>query len=81
MRMLNKVKHGHTICLNFGDIFFLPLTGLVLEAETSIFSAIKENTRCYIFLNFWDLLLLPKCNIFYHQGLSQKEMFCETKIL
>ena len=44
----NNVKHAHVICLKSGDIFFSFLKMLLLEAEASICSTVKENLLlCY----------------------------------
>ena len=47
MRISNKLEHRHVICFKFGDIFFTSLIMLVLEWNTSICSAIKENPISY----------------------------------
>ena len=44
-----SVKHRYAILLKFGDIFLTSLTNLVMEAKSSICSAIKENLLLYRF--------------------------------
>ena len=41
--IFNNVKHRHTICLKFGDNFFISLTMLGLQAKASVCSTIKQN--------------------------------------
>ena len=43
MKILNKVKYRHVLCLKLGGRFFTSLTMLGYEAKASICSAIKEN--------------------------------------
>ena len=43
MRILNKLKHLHVICLKYGDKFFTSLIMLVPEGNASISSTIKGN--------------------------------------
>ena len=47
MKIFNKVKDRHTICLKFGDSFFTSLTMLGPEAKAGIFSTMKENLILY----------------------------------
>ena len=47
MKIFNKVKDCHTICLKFEDNFFTSLTMLGPEAKAGIFSTMKENLILY----------------------------------
>ena len=47
MKIFNNVKHRHTICLKFGDIFFTFLAMLGCGAKASTGLAIKENLILY----------------------------------
>ena len=48
MGKFSNTKHLHAICLKFGDIFFTSLAKLLLEANASICSAMKEILPLYL---------------------------------
>ena len=43
LKTLDNVKHRHTLCLKFGDIFFTSLMRLVLEVKGGICFTLQEN--------------------------------------
>ena len=47
VKVFNNVKHFHTICWKFGDIFFTSLTVLRVEAKFIIYSKVQENLFLY----------------------------------
>ena len=47
MKTIYNVKDHYAISLKFGDKFLTSLTKLVLEAEVSICSTLKENLLLY----------------------------------
>ena len=53
MRTLDNVKHGHTLCLKFGDLFFI---SLAKQKPVSVLQ-LKEFYFCFV-VSFGHLLLL-----------------------
>ena len=47
VKVFNNVKHFHTVCWKFEDIFFTSLTVLRAEAKFSIYSKVQENLFLY----------------------------------
>ena len=60
MRMIYNVKHRQAIRLKFEVMFVTSLTKIVLEAETSICSRIKEIILLYClkFLAFFIVVII-----------------------
>ena len=55
MRIFNKEKHRHAICLKLGDIFFTSITMLQLEAKASTCPEIKKKKSNFIFQQFFSI--------------------------
>ena len=48
MRIFKNVKFRHTMCLKFGDRFFISPIMLGIEQKGSMSSTIKENVTVYL---------------------------------